>query len=160
MGLVVVSMGISLSRVGTVKMAVSDTAPGAAESTPTNPYQPHPIGPDEVRAGIARELHSLADLGLPAPDALARAIAVTAAKIRNSPVLVERQAHPGRCHACDGPLDDARPVVAVMQAKGGGPLWLHHGACCLEHSRRRVALVDGIMASAGFGPDQHIGEAA
>ncbi len=119
---------------------------------PPTPSDPLPIGPDEVRAGVARELQSLADLGLSEAAALVRAVEITTAKIRNSPVLVERQVHDGRCHVCGDALDDTRPVVAVMQAKGG-PLWLHHGACCLEHSRRRAALVDSIIAAAGYGAE-------
>ncbi len=116
------------------------------------------ISPADVRAGVARELRALADLGLSDAAALACAVEITAGKVRNSPVLVERQAHDGRCHVCDGPLDDTQPVVAVMQAKGG-PLWLHHGACCLEHSRRRAALVAEIMRAAGYGAGAE-GEAA
>ena len=118
-----------------------------------------PILEADVRAGVAREMNALAADGRHGPDALRDAIAITAAKIRNAPAMVERQAHPGRCHACDEPLDEAHPVVAVMQAKGGGPLWLHHGACCEEHSRRRVALVDEVMRAAGFGAEVK-GEAA
>ncbi len=129
-GLGGVGRGISLSRMKTVKMTISDTSHGSGETTPPNHYQPLPIGPDEVRAGVARELHALAEDGRHGPAALARAIAITAGKIRNSPVLVEHQAHPGQCHACGDALDDSQPVVAVMQAKGGGPLWLHHGGCC------------------------------
>ncbi len=120
---------------------------------------PLPISPVDVRAGVARELRALAEDGREGPDALRDAIAITAAKIRNSPVLVERQVHDGRCHACGDALDDTRPVVAVMQAKGG-PLWLHHGACCLEHSRRRAALVAEIMMAAGFGASTATGETA
>ncbi len=134
-------------------MTISDTSHGRAVDTPTNPYEPPPIGPDEVRAGVARELHALADLGLPDAVALARAVEITEAKIRNSPVLVERQAHDGRCHACGESLDGTRPEIAVMQAKGAGRLWLHSGTCHAEHSRRRVAQVDDIMAMAGYGPD-------
>ena len=117
------------------------------------------ISPADVRAGMARELQSLADLGLSDEAALARAVEITAAKIRNSEVLAERQAHAGRCHACGDALDDTRPVVAVLQAKGGGHLWLHHGKCCLDHSRRRAALVSKIMVAAGYGAGAE-GEAA
>ena len=117
------------------------------------------ISPADVRAGVARELRALAADGRHGSEALRDAIAITAAKIRNAPALVERQAHPGRCHACGEPLDDAHPVVAVMQAKGGGSLWLHHGECCDEHSQRRAALVDRIMAAAGYGVEAK-GEAA
>lgn len=112
------------------------------------------IIPADVRAGVAREMAVLAVLaadGRHGPSALRDAIAITAGKIRNLSVLVEQQAHQGRSHACDGPLDDPLPVVAVMQAKGGGPLWLNHGECCLEHSRRRAALVEDIMAATGYG---------
>ncbi len=124
-----------------------------------SPAEPLPISPDDVRAGISRELHALADLGLSDAAALVRAVEITAGKIRNSPVLIERQIHAGQCHACNGPLDDTRPMVAVLQAKGGSPLWLHHGACCLEHSRRRAALVSKIMRAAGYGAEAE-GEAA
>ncbi len=124
---------------------------GGLGTPPTTPYDPLPIGPDEVRAGVARELHALADLGLSDAAALTRAVEITAAKIRNSPVLVERQVHDGRCHACGDALDDSRPIVALMQAKGGRVLFVHHGGCCLEHSRRRAALVDRIMTAAGYG---------
>ena len=111
------------------------------------------ITPADVRAGVARELRALAGDGRRSSDALRDAIAITAAKIRNAPVLIERQAHPGLCHACGDALDDGRSVVAVLQAKGGGALFLHHAECCVEHSRRRAALVDRIMVAAGYGAE-------
>ncbi len=120
---------------------------------------PLPISPSDVLAGVERELRALAEDGREGPDALRDAIAITAAKIRNAPAMAERQVHVGFCHACGDALDDSRPVVAVLQAKGGGPLWLHHGACCLEHSRRRAALVAEIMMRAGYGAEA-TGEAA
>ena len=131
---------------------INDTLHRGSESGPTRAYQGLPIGPAEVRAGIAREVGALADLGLSASEALARAIAVTASRIRNAPVLAERQAHDGRCYACSKPLDGTRPEVAILQAKGGGPLWMHGGECHEMHSRRRAALVDEIMVAAGYGP--------
>ena len=118
------------------------------------------VPPVTVRLGIAREVGALADLGLPASEALARAIAVTANKIRNSSVLVERQVHDGRCYACGGPLDGSRPEIAVVQAKGGAHLWMHAGECHAVHSRRRAALVDEIMVGAGYGPGDRTGEVA
>lgn len=111
------------------------------------------IVPADVRAGVARELRSLKAMGRSGAAALWDAIAITAAKIRNAPVLVEHQAHAGLCHACGEPLDGTRPEVAVMQAKGGGHLWLHSGECHEVHRRRRAALVDDIMRAAGYGPE-------
>lgn len=106
-----------------------------------------------VRAGVARELRVLAEVGVTGPEAMRRSVEITAAKIRNSPVLVERQAHDGQCHACGQSLDDARPVVAVLQAKGGGHLWVHGDECHDAHRRRRATLVDRIMAAAGYGAE-------
>jgi len=120
---------------------------------------PLPILPSDVRAGVERELRALAEDGCTGPDALRDAIVITRSKIRNSPVLGERQSHDGRCHVCGSALDDARPVVAVMQAKGGRRLWLH-SECHAEHSRRTAALVDSIMAVAGYGADRREGETA
>lgn len=116
------------------------------------------ISAADVRAGVEREMRALAEDGCTGPDALRDAVAITRSKIRNSPVLGERQFHDGRCHVCGSALDDARPVVAVMQAKGGR-LWLH-SECHSEHSRRTAALVDSIMAAAGYGADRREGEAA
>ena len=114
----------------------------------------------DVRAGVARELRALAEDGVIGPAALARAVAITAARIRNSLVLVEHQVSAGHCHACGGALDDAQPVVAVLQAKGGGHLWMHGGECHEAHGRRRLALVDEILREAGFGSGRQMGEAA
>lgn len=111
------------------------------------------ITPADVRAGVARELRALEILGRTGPAALRDAIEITAGKIRNAPALVEHQAHPGLCHACGQALDGSRPEVAIMQAKGGGHLWLHGGECHAEHGRRRTALVDSIMRAAGYGPE-------
>ena len=111
------------------------------------------ITPADVRAGVARELRALEALGRTGPDALRDAIEITAAKIRNAPALVEHQAHAGLCHACGEPLDGTRPEVAVMQAKGGGHLWLHGGECHEAYGLRRTALVDDIMRGAGYGPE-------
>ena len=112
----------------------------------------------DVRAGVARELRSLAGDGREGSDALWDAVEITRAKIRNSEALVERQAHGGRCHVCDEVLDDSAPVVAVLSWSCGGPLHLHWG-CCEAYSARRVALVDRIMAAAGYGAERE-GEAA
>ena len=109
-----------------------------------------PIPPEKVRAGVERELRALADLGREDPDALRDAIAITAAKIRNSEALVERQVHDGRCHVCGHPLDDTLPVISVLTGRPGAHLHLHLG-CHAEHVRRRAALVDKIMAAAGYG---------
>lgn len=132
---------------------------GAPGKSDRGGVEQNPISEGDFRAGIERELRTLAGLGRSGPDALRDAIAIVAGKIRNSSVLVERQAHDGRCHACGGSLDETRPVVAVMQAKGGGCLWVHGGECHAEHSRRRAVLVDGIVAAAGYGADR-MGEAA
>ena len=114
----------------------------------------------DVRAGLARELRALEELGRTGPEAVRDAIEITAAKIRNAPVLAEHQAHAGLCHACGEPLDGGRPEVAVMQAKGGGHLWVHGGECHEAHSRRRAEMVDRIMRAAGYGADQRTGDAA
>ncbi len=126
----------------------------------SSPDDPLPIPADAVHAGVNRELRALAGLGRSGPAVLSDAIAITAAKIRNSPALVERQTHDGRCHTCDQPLDGTWPEVAILQAKGGGHLWMHAGECHDEHSRRCAALVDRIMAAAGYGISQSEGEAA
>ena len=108
-----------------------------------------PVSPDDVRAGVARELRSLAEDGREGPAALRDAIAITAAKIRNSEALAERQAHGGRCHICDQPLDDTLPVIAVLSGKPGAHLFLHAG-CPDVYRARRTALVDRIMGGAGY----------
>ncbi len=114
------------------------------------PGDPLPISADDVRAGVARELRALAEDGREGPGALRDAIAITAAKIRNAEALAERQAHGGRCHVCNEPLDDALPVVAVLSGKPGRVLHMHAG-CCPSYTARRIALVDRIMAAAGYG---------
>ena len=131
--------------------------PGPAALPP--PGDPLPISEVEVRAGVARELRALAEDGREGPAALRDAVEITRAKIRNSEALAERQAHGGRCHVCDGPLDDSAPVVAVMTGKRGSHLHLHAG-CCSAHSARMAALVDRIMVAAGYGADERTGEAA
>ena len=120
--------------------------PEAAASPPGDSL---PISPSDVRAGVERELRALAEDGREGPTALRDAIAITAAKIRNSEALAERQAHGGRCHLCDGPLDDSAPVVAVMTGRRGAHLHLH-ARCCPAYTARRIALVDQIMAAAGL----------
>ena len=133
---------------------------GAPGKSDQGGVEQNPIPAADVKAGIERELRALAGLGRSGSDALRDAVAIVAGKIRNAPALVERQAHDGRCHACSEPLDETRPVVAVMQAKGGGCLWVHGGECHAEHSRRRAALVNGIMAAAGYGVEQQEGKTA
>ena len=123
-----------------------------------SPGDPLPISPADIRAGVARELRALAEDGREGSAALRDAVAITAAKIRNSEALAERQAHGGRCHVCDGPLDDSSSVVAVMTGKRGAHLHLHAG-CCAAHSSRMAALVDRIMVAAGYGADERMGEA-
>lgn len=118
------------------------------------PADTSPIPPATVRAAVERELRALAEDGGTGPDALRDAVAITTAKIRNSPALAERQAHDGRCHICGEPLDGGRPEVAVLQPKGSGHLWLHGGACHTEHMRRRAVLVERIMVRAGYGSAQ------
>jgi hypothetical protein len=118
------------------------------------------VPPSAVHLGVEREVKALGEMGISGPDALARAVEVTAAKIRNAAVLVEHQAHDGLCHACGAPLDDSRPVVAVMQASPGRPLWMHNGTCHDQHRTRRAGLVDEIMKAAGHGAGTTDGEAA
>lgn len=108
-----------------------------------------PIGSDDVRAGVARELRSLAEDGREGPDALRDAIEITRAKIRNSEALAEHQANGAACHVCDGPLDDSLPVVAVLSGKPGRALHMH-AECCGTYTTRRIALVGRIMAAAGY----------
>ena len=110
------------------------------------------ITPADVRAGVAREMRALAEDGREGPDALQDAVEITRAKIRNAPALAERQANDGRCHACGEPLDGSRAEVAVLNP-GGRALHMHGGACHQAHSRRRAALVDRIMAAAGYGAE-------
>lgn len=112
----------------------------------------------DVRAGVARELRALAEDGREGPTALRDAIEITRAKIRNSEALAERQAHTGQCHVCCAALDDAAPVVAVLSGSRGGALYLHAG-CHDAYRARRAALVDRIMAAAGYGAETD-GEAA
>ncbi len=131
--------------------------PVAGAFPPT--VDPLPISPADVRAGVARELRALAEDGREGPDALRDAIAITAAKIRNAPALAERQVPAGHCHACGGPLDDSRPLVAVLNP-GGPALHLHGGQCHAAHSARKAALVDSIMTAAGYGASTATGEAA
>ena len=119
-----------------------------------------PISPADVRTGVTRELRALAQNGRIGPIALRDAITITAAKIRNAPALTERQTHDGRCHACGEPLDGTQAEVAILQAKGGGDLWVHAGECHDEHSRHMAERVEAIMAAAGFGADRQEGEAA
>ena len=123
------------------------------------PGDPLPISPSDVRAGVARELRALAEDEREGPAALRDAIAITAAKIRNSETLAERQAHGGRCHVCDEPLDDSAPVVAVLSWIRGGALYLHAG-CHDAYRARRTDLIDRIMASAGYGETLTNGAAA
>ena len=130
--------------------------PSSLASIPSGPL---PISPDDVRAGVARELRTLADLDRTGPDALRDAIEIVAAKIRNSAALVESQSMDGRCHVCRAPLDGTRPEVAVMQGKPGSPLHIH-SVCHADHKTRRTALVDRIMTAAGYGPAHMDGEAA
>ena len=131
--------------------------PGPAALPP--PGDPLPISEVEVRAGVARELRALAEDGREGPGALRDAVEITRAKIRNSEALVEHQAHGGRCHVCDEPLDDSASVVAVLSGKRGAPLFMH-AACCPAYTARRVELVNRIMAAAGYGSDERTGEAA
>ena len=128
-------------------------------AAPPPPGDPLPISEVEVRAGVKRELRALGDIGRTGPDALRDAIEITAAKIRNSAALAESQSMDGRCHMCQDPLDGTRPEVAVMQGKPGSPLHIH-SACHADHKARRTALVDKIMAAAGYRPAQTDGEAA
>ncbi len=118
----------------------------------SSPGDPLPISPADVRAGVARELRALAEDGRERPDALRDAVAITAGKIRNAPALSERQVHAGQCHACGGPLDDTRPLVAVLNP-GGPALHLHGGECHAAHSARKAALVGSIMTAAGYGAE-------
>lgn len=123
------------------------------------PGNPLPIAPNQVRAGVERELRALAEDGRTGPDAERDAIEITRAKIRNSEALAERQADAGRCHGCGGVLDDSLPVVSVLTGKRDTVLILHAG-CHGEHSLRIAALVERIMAAAGYGADRREGEAA
>ena len=118
------------------------------------------VPPSAVHLGVEREVKAFGEMGISGPDALARAVEVTAAKIQNAAVLVEHQAHDGLCHACGAPLDDSRPVVAVMQPSPGRHLWVHSGACHDAHRARRTDLVARIMAAAGYGEAQTDGDAA
>lgn len=114
---------------------------------------PLPISPSDVHAGVARELRALAEDGRDGPEALRDAVAITAAKIRNSEALAERQMHDGRCHVCDGSLDDTLPVVSVMTGKRGSHLHMHAG-CLDAYSAHRCAMVDRIMTAAGYASAQ------
>lgn len=123
------------------------------------PGDPLPISPSDVRAGVARELRALAEGGREGADALRDAVEITRAKIRNSEALAERQANGAACHVCDQPLDDTLPVIAVLSWSRGAPLYLH-AACHDAYRARRTALVDRIMASAGYGETLTNGAAA
>ncbi len=123
------------------------------------PGDPLPISPSDVRAGVARELRVLAEDGREGPDALRDAVEITRAKIRNSEALAERQANGAACHVCDEPLDDILPVIAVLSGRPGAHLFLH-AACHDAYRARRTALVDKIMASAGYGETLTNGAAA
>ena len=123
------------------------------------PGDPLPISPSDVRAGVARELRALAEDGREGPDALRDAVEITRAKIRNSEALAERQANGAACHVCDEALDDILPVIAVLSGRPGAHLFLH-AACHDGYRARRTALVDRIMATAGYGETLTNGAAA
>ena len=118
-----------------------------------SPETPFPISPADVRAGVARELRALAEVGREGPEALRDAIEITQGKIRNSPALAERQANGSACCVCNAPLDDSLPEIAVLTAKRGLVLWMHAG-CHGAYEVRRMTLVDQIMAEAGYGPGE------
>lgn len=135
---------------------LSALAPQLAPVAPAVEFLP--ISAVDVRAGIERELRALVVLDRTGAEALRDAIEITRAKVRNAPALAELQIDGGRCHVCEGVLDDALPVIAILTGKSGAHLFLHSG-CHDEHSRRVSALVDRIMAAAGYGADEPTGAA-
>ncbi|RYC31392.1 hypothetical protein D3273_13465 [Lichenibacterium minor] len=141
-----------------VEPGTPGTESGLCERIGPPPGDPLPISPADVRAGVERELRALAEDGREGPAALRDAVEITRAKVRNSEALAERQAHGGRCHVCDGPLDDSAPVVAVLSGRRGAPLFMH-AACCPAYTTRRTVLVDKIIVAAGYGAEAE-GEAA
>ncbi|RYC29642.1 hypothetical protein D3273_22790 [Lichenibacterium minor] len=150
---------LDLNHAAPLRSSLIGSAMADADRAAPPPGDLLPISPSDVCAGVARELRALAEDGREGPAALRDAVEITRAKIRNSEVLAERQAHGGRCHVCDGSLDDSAPVVAVMTGRRGAHLHLHAG-CCAAHSVRMTALVDRIMVAAGYGADERTGEAA
>ena len=108
--------------------------------------------PAVIRSAVDRERRAFAGLGQFGPEVEHEAIAITRTKPGNAPDLAELQMSPAPCHACGGPLDDTRPVIAVTTGRPRSPLWLHGGACHDAHRRRRAARVDALMTAAGFGP--------
>ena len=108
--------------------------------------------PAVIRSAVERERRALAGLGRFGPEADRDAVAITRAKLGNAPDLAEVQVGATACHACGGPLDDRRPVVAVMTGRPRSPLWLHGGDCHDHYRRRHAARVDALMVAAGFGP--------
>ena len=119
---------------------------------------PLPISPAQVRAGVERELRDLASHGRTGPGALSDAIAITRAKIRNSPLLVEAQTGAGRCLVCEEAEVADRRFIPVLTGAPGRMHWIHL-ACHAEHSLRLAAKVDAIMSAAGFREEQHRGAA-
>ncbi len=113
---------------------------------------PSPVAPGTIHAAVDRERRALADVGRIGPDAARQAVEITRAKLRNAAELAETQANLGRCQACGGPLDDTRPVVAVMSDRLRSSLWTHGGTCHETHSRHMAQRVDAVMAAAGYGP--------
>ena len=111
---------------------------------------PAPFSPDDVRAGVDREVRGLMAYGRTGPDVLRDALEIVRAKIRNAAGLVERQVMSNRCHACGEGLDKDRLCVSVLQTRPGHPLHMHAGACHDAYRCRRAELVEGIMASAGY----------
>lgn len=116
---------------------------------------PAPISagsPTIIKAAVERERHALAARGLSPAEVERGAVAIVRAKLGNAVEFAPVQASVARCHACDAPLDDSRPVVAVLTAKPRNVVWLHGGACHDIHARRHAARIDGLMAAAGFAP--------
>ena len=135
---------------------LSALAPQLAPTAPAS--EPLPISSADVRAGVERELRALAVLGRTGAAAQRDAIEITRAKVRNAPVLAERQLDGGRCHVCEEVLDDALPVIAILTGKSGAHLFVH-SKCHDEHRRRVSALVERVMAGAGYGADEPTGAA-
>ena len=117
------------------------------------------ITSDDVRAGVEREIRDLAAHGRTGPEAVRDAIAITRAKIRNSPLLVEAQTGASQCFVCNDPEDPDRPFIPVLSGARGRLHWMHLG-CHGEHSRRLAAKVDATMSAAGFGEAEEMGDAA
>ena len=149
---------VELTKAGTSgQPKAGQTCPGPAltkltERVHRRGYTLLSIGPDHVRAGVDRELRLLAEKGRTGEQAMRDAIAITRAKIRNSPALAQDQPDTTRCLICGGLEDGDNPFLPFLSGAPNRPNWLHFG-CHAEHVRRQSEKVDALMTAAGYGQE-------